>query len=57
VSPVRVFDGQVMQAELALDEAEQRLLGLVQPNPDEALGLTQQIVDLLEGDIGDAPTA
>ena len=45
----RVLDREVVQAELLLHLAQQRLLGLVQPNPDELTVAGQRRLDLIDG--------
>ena len=50
VGAVRVLDRQVVEAELLLDLAQQLLARLVQPDPDEPVGLLEDLADLLDLD-------
>ena len=52
---VGVLDGEFVQVELLLHRAEQRHVGLVQPDPDHMAGLGPPARSLADGDIGDAP--
>jgi hypothetical protein len=52
---VGVLDGELVQVELLLHRAEQRHVGLVQPDPDHVAGLRPPARSLADGDIGDAP--
>jgi hypothetical protein len=51
---VGVFDGQVVQAELLLDAAEQCLVRLVEAEPDEAIVLLQHVLDAFDRHFLDA---
>ena len=52
VGDQRILDGQVVQPELLLDLAEQRGVGLVQADPDEAVGvLDHDVADLIDRDV------
>ena len=48
---VSVLDREVVEAELLLDPAEQLLARLVEPDPDEAIGLLEGLADLLDVDV------
>lgn len=53
--PVGILDGQVVQAELLLDLPEQLFVRLMEPDPDELIGLTEGRGDLVNCDVGDTP--
>ena len=50
VGAVSVLDRQVVEAELRLHPAQQLLARLVEPDPDEAIGLLEDLADLLDVD-------
>ena len=54
VRVVRVLDREVVQAELLLQLLEQRLVGLVQSDPDEGVRLLEDVADLVERDFAAA---
>ncbi len=56
VGQVGVLDGQVVQPELGLHLLEQRLVGLVEADPDEAVVLLEDLADVLERDVRHAAT-
>lgn len=47
----RIFDGQIVQAELVLQLVQHRFLRLVQANPDKAIRALQHVADLLQADV------
>ena len=49
----RVLDGEVVQAELRLDLAQQLLARLVQADPDELAGDLQDLADVVDVDVAD----
>ena len=51
VGQVGVLDGEVVQPELGLHLLEERLVGLVEADPDEAVVLLEDLADVLERDI------
>ncbi len=51
----RVFDGEIVKAELFLHLSEQRLVGLEEPDPDEGVGPLEHVADVVERDVADAP--
>ena len=53
----RVLDREVVQAELALHLAEERLARLVQADPDELIGLLERSASVLEREVGDTAPA
>ncbi len=53
----RVLDGKIVQPELQLHTAQQRLVGLEQPEPHEAPGAGEDRADLIERDVLDARSA
>ena len=54
MSARRVLDGEIMQSEVLLHRAHQRLIRLVQADPDEAA--VRGVHRLIEIDVGDAPS-
>ena len=52
-----VLDGEVVQAELRLNAAQQLVGGLVQPDPDDVPGLGGPLVRFLDPDIPDTAAA
>ena len=48
---VRVFDGEIVQAEFFLHSREEFFARLVQPDPDEAAGLLKHLADLAKLDV------
>ena len=46
-----------MQAEFALHFAEDFLAGLVEANPDEPVGVLERLVDVADGQVGNALAA
>ena len=53
----RVFDGQIVEAELLLHFPQQRLVRLVEANPHERVGALDDIADVVERDLADLPPA
>ena len=47
---IRVFHGQVVQVALLLDCAEERLVGLVEPDPDELTFAGERAADLVDAE-------
>ena len=54
VCMVCVFDREFMQTELFLDLAQQRVVRLVQPEPDERIRLLDDFADVVNGDVAKA---
>ena len=57
VGAMRVLDGQIVEPELRLDLPQELFVRLVQTNPDEAVGLLQNLAGLLERDLADTTAA
>jgi hypothetical protein len=51
----RVFNGQIVEAELFLNLPQERLVRLVEANPHERVGALEHIADIVEGDLADLP--
>jgi hypothetical protein len=45
------IDGEFMQAELFLDLQQQRVIRLVQPEPDKGPGLLDNVTDLVDANV------
>ncbi len=50
----RVFDGEVVQMELALHLAQDFFARLVQADPDEPVRVRERLVDVADGQVGNA---
>jgi len=57
VGAMRVLDGQIVEPELRLYLPQELFVRLVQTNPDEAVGLLQNLAGLLERDLADTTAA
>ncbi len=57
VRSMGVLDGEVVQAELALDAAEEVLVRLVEADPHEPVLARRLGPDLVDVEVGDAPPA
>jgi hypothetical protein len=51
-----IFDGKIVQTELMLNQAEDVLVRLEQPDPDEPVVAAEGFADVRERQIGDAPS-
>ena len=51
VGAMGILDGEIVQGELALDDAQELFARLEQPDPDELLGLLEDLADVLERDL------
>src|SRR5262249_58402581 len=54
---VRVLDGEIVQAELALHRAQLVLAGLEEADPDERAGTLRRLAELVEPQVGDPAAA